>query len=726
MAEGWKQLVEDLRSALGLPAPRARARANGGESPTLPAAPGIEPAPVQAPEAEPRRDDGAHSASLPIAPAEQVPLSAEHSAAEETALEAKPLTLRQKLYSYAGVAATLLLALGIGWYAYFGGLKPPAPDVVATFDGGQITVQQVRDYLARLTPAPLASLGVYQSYETYRAVIGSMVLDELARRWAEKQQMDRDTKLTDAMRHVSESVTLDEWIAELHTSEMMASVRESDIQAYYEANKATFGDATLSEVREKIRETLAHQNQAQFFEDYIASLRADATIARDFELLDVPAPTEAQIRQYYEANRTQFAVPQRALVDMIYVSVSASGDEADAEARAKAEEALAALKTGKDFAEVAAQYSQEPYSTVGITVEAGKDDPALGEQAFALVDEGDLSPVFRTQTGYYVLRLREQQPARTLSLDEARSQNITTLRPENERAWFEQNADRALFMIHGERYTLGQFYHEYQNLPPESRSEAQFAGPDGMRQLAELLIDRLLVLDDAYSRLLDQKSTPLVEDLRALVLRRMMHEAEVDTQVAVTDQQVKDYYEQHKELFTSPPEARIRAIRLYLDQTEDDRKRAWDRAEEAYKKLVPGFGGQPADFETVAQEYDEAETDPTDTGLGEWIRMGDDVLQNLSAHPLHAYLLNLPVGSVSQPFEFGDSVYIVKILERTDPVPLPFEQVKDFIRAELEAQQHEQLDTELAARLLREARLTIYDQVIQQILEADRATQAAP
>src|SRR3990172_4646832 len=105
MAEGWKQLVEDLCGALGLPAPRARARANGGESPALPVAqPGIEPAPVQAPETEPRRDDGAHSASLPIAPAEQVPLSAEHSAAEETALEAKPLTLRQKLYSYAGVA----------------------------------------------------------------------------------------------------------------------------------------------------------------------------------------------------------------------------------------------------------------------------------------------------------------------------------------------------------------------------------------------------------------------------------------------------------------------------------------------------------------------------------------------------------------------------------------------------------------------------------------------
>src|SRR3972149_881651 len=143
MAAGWKQLVEDLRGALGLPAPRARA--NGGESPTLPAAqPGIEPVPVQAPETEPRRDDGAHSARLPIAPAEQVPLSAEPSAAEVTAPEAKPLTLHQRLNSYAGLAATLLLALGIGWYAYFGGPKPPAPGGGGTFGGGEITFPQRR------------------------------------------------------------------------------------------------------------------------------------------------------------------------------------------------------------------------------------------------------------------------------------------------------------------------------------------------------------------------------------------------------------------------------------------------------------------------------------------------------------------------------------------------------------------------------------------------------
>jgi parvulin-like peptidyl-prolyl isomerase len=106
--------------------------------------------------------------------------------------------------------------------------------------------------------------------------------------------------------------------------------------------------------------------------------------------------------------------------------------------------------------------------------------------------------------------------------------------------------------------------------------------------------------------------------------------------------------------------------------------------------------------------------------------MGDDVLQNLPAHPLHQYILNLPINSVSRPFAFGNNLYIVKVLERTQPVPLEFDQIKDHLRADLEAQQHNQLDAELTTRLMREANVTLYDQVIAKMLEADRATPPAP
>jgi hypothetical protein len=50
---------------------------------------------------------------------------------------------------------------------------------------------------------------------------------------------------------------------------------------------------------------------------------------------------------------------------------------------------------------------------------------------------------------------------------------------------------------------------------------------------------------------------------------------------------------------------------------------------------------------------------------------------------------------------------------------LEFEEAKGYVLAELEAQRHEQLDAELAGRLMREANATVYEQVILQMLEED-------
>ena len=704
MVEGWKQLFEDLGKALGIESakissPSVAEKDQNFDSGVLDASSG---------------EESEQLAPLEITPSEESqPISN-----EPVGQEVVPASPVQKLRSFAGVGVTLALAVGFGWYVYFGGPKPPAPDVVATFDGGQITIQQVQDHLALL--APDDSFIFQPTYEDYQLVVDHMLLNELVRRWAAEQKMDADARFKDAMRHISESATLDEWVAKLHEDEMLSAVSESEIQAYYEANQGNFANATLGEVREQIRQTLAHENQEKFFEEYLARLRSQASIIKEYELLEVPAPTDEQVKKFYNENTEQFSLPKRALVDRIFVPMEGAREESDNQARARAEEARAALQAGKEIAEVASKYSQEPYSPLGVTMEVGKDNPTLVEQAFTLSQEGDLSSVIPTEDGYYILRLREQQPARQLSFEEARPQAVATVQAENESAWFEQNRDRTLFTIHGERFTLGEFYHEYQNLPAELK--VRFSGSEGLKSLADLLIDRMLVLDDAYNKLVDQENAPLLEEARAAILRQMIHEAEVDSQVNVTEEDIRSYYEGQKEYFSTPPEARIQSIRIYLGETEDERKRSWSRAEEAYRKLVPAFVGKPADFDQVAQEYDESEQNPDGGELGEWIRMGDDPVLDLLAHPLHEYIFALPVGSVSEPFEYGQDIYIVKILESVEPKPLDFEEVKDHIRHELEARQHEQLDAEVASRLLKEARVTIYGGVIQKMLEAEQAT----
>ena len=706
MAESWKQLFEDLGHALGLRSANHASLSEGmkGQGEDFVVLDGFS------------EKENEQLATLEVTDSQGL----ERDNGDVVEMETNPPSAAQKLFSFAGVIIALILAVGVGWYIYFGGPNPPAPDVLATFNGGQITIQQMQEHL--MTLASEDSFVFQPTYENYRSVVEHMLLNELVRRWAAEERMDVSARFKDAMRHISESVTLDEWVAKLHQDEMLSAVSESEVQAYYKANLNTFGNATLSEVREQIRQILAHEKQERFFEDYLARLRTEATITREYELLEVPAPTDEQVKNFYNDNPGQFGLPKRALVDRIFIQRDGTGAEVDTQARARAEDARAALQAGKEFVEVASKYSQEPYSQLGVTIEAGKDDAQLVDQAFTLSQQGDLTPVIPVKTGYYVLRLREQQPARQLTFEEARAHAEVTLQAKNEGVWFEQNADRTLFTIHGERFTLGQFYHEYQNLSPELQKK--FSGSSGLKSLADLLIDRMLMLDDAYNKLVDQQNAPLLEEARTAILRQMIHETEVDSRVKVTDRDVQDYYEGQKEYFVTSPETRIQTIRIFLGETEDERKRAWTRAEEAYRKLVPGFGRKSVEFDQIAKDYDESDKSSGGSELGEWIRMGDDPVLDLLAHPLHEYIFALPVDSVSQPFEYGKDIYIVKILERVNSKPLDFEQVKDHIRSELEARQHEQIDAEVASDLLREAHATIYDQVIQKMLEAEPATPA--
>ena len=699
MAEGWKQLIEDLRSALGV---KSSGSPSSSES--------------KQPEALDREILPGLTLENSIRPTSQ--LSEEIEPIED--LEPSSPSPTRRLFAALGVAAALVLAVGFFWVVYFGDPKPPAPDVVATFNGGQITIPQVQEHLALL--APEAETAFKPSYENYQALVQHMLLNELVRRWAAEQKVALNDQFKDAMRHISESVTLDDWIASLHQDEMLSSVSESDIQSYYENNRGTFSNATLAEVRDQIRQTLAHQNQERFFEDYLERLRSEATIIKDYELLAAPPPTNEQLRQYYTDNAEQFRIPQRALVDRIFVPFEGQGEEAESQAQARSAEARAALQAGKSFAEVAEQYSQEPYNSAGVFIENGKEDAEVVKAAFALSQAGDLSSVLRAQKGYYVLQLREQQTERQLSFEDARSQVDQAVQANNEKRWFEENAERTLFSIHGERFTLGQFYHEYQNLP--SQLQAQFSTPEDMKQLADILIDRMLLLDDAYNKLVDQENAPLLEEARTALLREMIHEQEFNSRGQVTDEDIKKVYDSQKEHFKTPPEARIQSIQIYLGETEDDRKRAFKRAEEAYHKLVPGPLGTPADFDQVAKEYDESDQAPADSQLGTWIRMGDDPVRDLFDHPLHEYINAMPLNQLSEPFEYGQNIYIVRVLERVESKPMDLEEVKDHIRSDLEAQQHEKIDAEIATRLLKEANAKIYSDTIQKLVGSEQATPA--
>jgi len=706
VAEGWRQVWDDIRRSM-----RRKGAVEGEERRDMAVPPDAGALSVgTSPEPEP--------ASVPRPEAEAGPWTVQ---SEPEPPAAPPPPRRVRLYRWMPVA---LAAAVIGGFAVYlllpdpvgmTGRRPPAPNVVATFRGGRITVEDVRRHLAELVPDQDTRRG-FQGIEDYQGLVEEMIADELVRRWASGRNAERDKNFQHVMKHITEEINLDELHAQMHQGPM--GVTEADVQAYYDANRPRFGDQTLEQVRGQIRATLQQQRESGFAQEYLARLKETATVTRDFALLAPPEPEGRELEAYYEANRTRYVLPAQAVVDEIRLNIG----QAEGAAGEKAARALTRLRAGEDFASVARDLSEAPLPPEGTTVRKGERDPAYDAAVLAL-QPGETSGVIRAGDAFYVVRLRALRPERQQRLDEVRDQVRRAVRVQKEARWFAENADRTLFTIRGRRYTLGEFWTEYQELPEAFL--ARYQGVEGRRALAERLIERLLLLQDSYDRLLDAKNTQQVEETRLSVLAQMLEQEEVDEKIAVSDQELAAYYQEHKKELTEPPQVRIRYIMIRLGAPGRDRVRAWAKADEAYKQLVPGVLQKGRDFAEVARRYSEDQATAARGGeLSGWIREGPDLLAELAEHPFHEQTLGLRTGEISRPFEYGGAIYIVQVRERKEARPLTFEETKELLREELRQKKHDELRAQLSRKLLNEARVVIYGQTLRQLAreagQADR------
>ena len=752
MADGWKQIWDDILGAVrGQPRPEAAAGAPAAPVEATPPAPpselaarepstapldqGLSTAPLPAEAAGPADPSPeppvVPALSPPLRPVESVALDwavgqeAAQGASEQpdraasapdAAVETVPtrrevwLERARQAVIYALLGLVFLVGLWFSgasrWWARLTAPRPPASDVIATFDGGQLTIADVETHLGLLMPAGHEADA--RSPEVLMGVVEDMITDELVRRWAAGRQPDADEDFRHTMEHISESLNLEALDLQRHEGEIQ--IDESELRAYYEANPAQFGEQPFDAVREQIRETLIAEREQGYIEDYIARLRENASITRNFELLDVPAPSDEEVRLEYDATLAQFELPRQVRIDEMQFPIS--GDEAAA--RRDADDALLQIRSGASFGEVG-QVISRTFVLTDTAVSEGVRDPAWETAVFGLT-AGELSDVFRAGEAFYIVRLNALEPARTQSLEEVRPTVLAGAQQKKTDEWFAANANKTLFTLKGKQYSLGQFYTEYQELPIFTQSE--YAGPEGMRALAEQLIERLLLVEDTYDQLLDVQNKPLVDEARLQVLKQMLHQEEVDDQIEVTDQELQAFYDANTEMMALPPSARIRYIRIGLGASEEEARAARARADEAYRKLVPGLFQQGEDFATVAQAYSEdPETAAQGGELDGWIGETDDIMAEAQVHPFHEAVLALQPEEISPPFELGDSLYIVQVIERTAPEVLTFEQAQPYIEEILSQQKHEERLVLLSDDLFQQANVVIYESVLTDYFE---------
>jgi peptidyl-prolyl cis-trans isomerase D len=157
----------------------------------------------------------------------------------------------------------------------------------------------------------------------------------------------------------------------------------------------------------------------------------------------------------YEERSGLYNVPEKIRARHILFAVPAGSDEAAVEkVKSEAEQALASLKSGGDFAALASQRSDDPGSKsqggdLGF-FGRGQMVPPFEEAAFALQQPGQLSDVIRTTYGFHIIRLEERQPATSRSFDEVSEELASELlTTEAAKARAREQADKLVAAIQG-------------------------------------------------------------------------------------------------------------------------------------------------------------------------------------------------------------------------------------------------------------------------------------
>jgi len=156
--------------------------------------------------------------------------------------------------------------------------------------------------------------------------------------------------------------------------------------------------------------------------------------------------SEEEIAAYYQANKEEFVRAEQINTSVImFAAAGAIGPEEKEKKQSLARETLKRLKKGADFVEVAREVSEDQRTQRrgGVTgsFAEGRRERMYGkkfeEVAFAL-KQGEMSDVFETEFGYFIVRLDDRQPRTEQGLPEAKSKIARKLQQTKQKEAYEK------------------------------------------------------------------------------------------------------------------------------------------------------------------------------------------------------------------------------------------------------------------------------------------------
>ncbi|MFT5311662.1 MAG: peptidyl-prolyl cis-trans isomerase D [Paraglaciecola sp.] len=154
------------------------------------------------------------------------------------------------------------------------------------------------------------------------------------------------------------------------------------------------------------------------------------------DLLPLIEVSEEEADEYYQRNLQNFRRDEERRASHILFE-SADDDEG---LNKQAEEVLAKVQAGEDFASLAKTYSSDTFSA-----ENGGDldwfargvmDPAFEEAAYALDNVGDISPVVKSEFGYHIIQLTDIKAQNITPFIDVKEQILSEVKTEKAKEEF--------------------------------------------------------------------------------------------------------------------------------------------------------------------------------------------------------------------------------------------------------------------------------------------------
>ena len=163
-----------------------------------------------------------------------------------------------------------------------------------------------------------------------------------------------------------------------------------------------------------------------------------------------------------------------------------------------------------------------------------------------------------------------------------------------------------------------------------------------------------------------------VKQQKQQILQQEVLRKEVYTKIAIEDQELRAFYEDHKDEYRMPSRFRIRELVVPKGATAEEQSAAKAKVEVIQGELK---GGKV--FEELVKEHSSSPSKAMGGDLG-WIGKG------LMRPAIEQAALSMKPDQVSAPIETDKDIYLVQLIAAEDDVVKPFTEVKAQIQQKLQ------------------------------------------